>query len=38
MTETEITIPMKFDETNLFILSPNPIVAAKVVGEMYSYS
>ena len=34
MAETEITIPMKFDETNFFILSPNPIEPANIVGAM----
>ena len=32
MTETEITIPMKFDETNFFILFPKTTVAANLVG------
>ena len=27
MTETELTMPMKFEETNFFIISPNPKVA-----------
>ena len=32
MTETELTMPMKFDENNLFIIYPNPKVAEKIVG------
>ena len=37
MTENKLTIPMKFDETNLFIISPNPIDAENVVVEIASY-
>ena len=36
MTETELTKPMNFDETNFFILSTNPAEAAKVVVVMDS--
>ena len=32
MTETDLTMPMKFYETNFFILYPNPIVATNIVG------
>ena len=38
MTETEITMSMKFEETNFFILYPNPTVAAKIIGSMISSS
>ena len=37
MTETELTIPMKFDETKITIISTNLIVAANIVGSMASY-
>ena len=38
MTETDLTMPMNFKETNLFILSTNPVVAANIVGSMVSFS
>ena len=36
MIETELTMPMNFEETNFFMLYPNPTVAAKIVGSMAS--
>ena len=36
MTETELTMTMKFEETNLFILYPNPTVSAEIVWSMDS--
>ena len=38
MNETDITMPMKFGDTNLFIIYPNPTVAAKVARAMASSS
>ena len=38
MTETELTTNMKFEENNLFILFPNPTVAAKIIVSMTSSS
>ena len=37
MTETELTMPMKFEDTNLFIIYPNPIVASKIIVSIASY-
>ena len=34
MTETDLTIPMKFDNTNFFILYPNPTLSAEVLGSI----
>ena len=34
MTETELTMPMKFDDTNFFILFPKPTVSAKIIRSM----
>ena len=36
--ETDLTMPMKFDRNNLFILYLNPKESAKVVGAMDSAS
>ena len=38
MTEIELTIPIKFDETNFFIIYPNSAVDAKIVGSVDSSS
>ena len=38
MTQTDLTMPLNFEETKLFILSINPTVAAKIVGSMASSS
>ena len=37
MTKNKLTTLIQFDETNFFILYPNPIVYWKVVEEMASY-
>ena len=37
MIETELTMPMKFYETNFLILPPNLTVVVKMVGSMDSY-
>ena len=34
MTETELIMTIKFDQTTFSILSPNPTVAAKIVLSM----
>ena len=34
MTENELTMTMDFDQNNFFIMSPNPTVAAKIVGSI----
>ena len=36
MTETDLTMPMKFEEINFFILFSNHTVSAKVIGSMTS--
>ena len=37
MNETELTMPMKFDETNFCIISPNPTVSTKIIVSMTSF-
>ena len=32
MTETDLITTMNFEETNFFILYPNPTVASKILG------
>ena len=36
MTETDIIVPIDVDETNFFIIYPNPVEAAKLLGSMAS--
>ena len=38
MIETDITMPTNFDQTNFFIMSPNPTVTTNIVGAMSSSS
>ena len=34
MTENELNMPTKFEETNFFIISPKPTIDAKIVVSM----
>ena len=36
MTETDLIMPIKFEENNFFILSNNSTEATKAVGAMYN--
>ena len=38
MNETGLTMPMKFEKTNFFIISPNLTVATHIVGLTASSS